>query len=71
MLQICTSQAVFGAPKGRTSGGVQGGPNTDPHKVFGRLGLVERFECIPNRIASQKMLQSLNLHSISAPTQEF
>ena len=30
--------SVFGPPKGRTSGDVKLGPNTDPHKVFGRLG---------------------------------
>ena len=29
---------VFGPPKGKLSGGVNVGPNTDPHTVFGRLG---------------------------------
>ena len=32
-----------GAPKGRTSGGALGGSNTDPHKVFGRLGISRLF----------------------------
>ena len=35
--------SVFGPPKGRTSGGVKVGPNTDPHKVFGRLGLDKNY----------------------------
>ena len=34
---------MLAPPKGRTSGGVKGDPNTDPHKVFGRLELSQKY----------------------------
>ena len=51
---------VKGTPKGRTSGGVKVGPNTDPHKVFGRLGQLEI-------LTSQKFLGSFCLYPYSCP----
>ena len=34
---------MFGTLKGRTSGGVKGGPLTPPQQVFGRLGYLYRI----------------------------